>query len=111
MVTRPENLVHSTRSAAWLPKASLSNRGEISCAFRPNRLLRRAARHAHSTEPRPLGSGCAPSKHLVTLLFRGPFATRQEHSRRVQTIAEAGHRSVNCTAGLAKNPRPGRSGE
>jgi len=34
----------------------LRSREEISCALRPNRLLPRAARHAHLTEPRPLGT-------------------------------------------------------
>src|ERR1039457_191889 len=42
-----------------------------SCAFRPNRLLTGRPRPAHLTEPRPLGSGCAYSKHLTNLFLRG----------------------------------------
>jgi hypothetical protein len=53
------------------------SREKISCVLRPNRLLPRAARHAHLTEPgpegTPLGSDCARSRHLVNLLFRGPL--------------------------------------
>jgi hypothetical protein len=41
-------------SLSQLPEVlELRSRAEISCAFRPNRLLMRAARRAHLTEPRP----------------------------------------------------------
>jgi hypothetical protein len=54
-------------------------RERISRTFRPNRLLTRAARYAHLTEPRPQGSDCVLRNILVSLFLRGALVSSPFH--------------------------------